>query len=82
MKPEKLFKKALRNPANFKYTDFRSLIRAFGFVHGRSKGGHHMFAQREKKLFLNVQEVKGEVKPYQVRQFLAMVEQHRLEIKG
>ena len=31
---------------------------------------------------LNVQEVRGEAKPYQIRQFLRLVERYALELEG
>ena len=50
----------------------------------RTSGGHHIFSHPDIPEMINLQEVKGEAKPYQIRQFLKIVERHdlRLEDEG
>jgi len=56
------------------------LVEAFGFHLARIRGSHHIFAHRDVRELLNLQEVNGKVKPYQIRQFLKLVEQYDLEL--
>jgi predicted RNA binding protein YcfA (HicA-like mRNA interferase family) len=58
----------------------RSLVEAFGFRLERVRGSHHIFIHPEVKEIVNLQNVKGQVKPYQVRQVLKIVERYALEL--
>ncbi|MFH1038971.1 MAG: type II toxin-antitoxin system HicA family toxin [PVC group bacterium] len=55
-----------------------ALVEAFGFILSRTHGSHHIFAHREIPELINLQNVKGKVKPYQIRQFLKLVERYDL----
>lgn len=74
----KLFKRILENQKNVKLTEFRSLMESFGFRLSRIKGSHHIFAHPLVKEIVNIQEVNGEAKPYQIKQFLKIVERYNL----
>ncbi len=43
-------------------------------------GSHHIFVHKNIPELLNIQEVGGEAKPYQVRQFLRLVERYNLKM--
>lgn len=58
-----------------------SLVEAFGFRLSRARGSHHIFVHPDVRELVNLQEVKGEAKPYQVRQFLKLVERYNLELE-
>ena len=60
----------------------RALVEAFGFRLERVSGSHHIFAHPRVPELVNIQDRKGKVKPYQVRQVLELVEQHNLELGG
>lgn len=47
----------------------------------RTSGSHHIFSHPDVPELLNLQEVAGEAKPYQVRQLLRLVERYNLESK-
>jgi predicted RNA binding protein YcfA (HicA-like mRNA interferase family) len=51
----------------------------FGFQLLRSSGSHRIFSHPDVNELLNLQEVRGEVKPYQIRQFLRLVEWYPLK---
>jgi len=57
-----------------------TLIEAFGFRLARVSGGHHIFSHAGIPELVNMQNRKGKAKPYQIRQFLELVEQHNLEL--
>jgi predicted RNA binding protein YcfA (HicA-like mRNA interferase family) len=82
MNRKKLLQKALSSPANFRFDEVCDLALAFGFHLSRVKGSHHIFAHPNVHKLLNLQEVKGKAKPYQVRQLLALVEEYNLSLGG
>lgn len=54
---------------------------AFGFHLSRINGSHHIFVHPEIDELLNLQDVKGKAKPYQIKQFLQLIEQYNLQIE-
>ena len=58
-----------------------NLVQGFGFSLSRTAGSHHIFIHPKIPELINLQNVKGEVKPYQVRQFLKIVEKHNLKLE-
>ncbi len=52
-----------------------------GFSLSRVAGSHHIFAHPDIAELINVQEIDGEAKPYQVRQFLRLVERYNLRLE-
>ena len=67
--------------ANVAFADMQDLIEGFGFRLSRTSGSHHIFSHPEVPELLNLQEIKGEAKPYQIRQFLRLVERHNLTLE-
>jgi predicted RNA binding protein YcfA (HicA-like mRNA interferase family) len=57
-----------------------ALVEAFGFRLSRASGGHHIFVHPEVTELVNLQEVQGKAKPYQISQFLKLVEKYNLEL--
>jgi predicted RNA binding protein YcfA (HicA-like mRNA interferase family) len=82
MNKRKLLKKLLAGSKNVRFGDAATLIEAFGFRLVRVSGSHHIFEHPHVPELVNIQKVKGKVKPYQVRQFLELVEQHNLQLRG
>jgi len=76
----KLLRKLLASPNNARFDDVRSLVEAFGFRLVRVSGGHHIFSHPAVPELVNLQEVAGQAKPYQVRQFLRLIERHNLTL--
>ena len=63
---------------NFAFNDFVRLAEAFGFQERGGKGSHRIFAHPEIPELMNLQPLKGQAKPYQLRQFLRLVEAYHL----
>ncbi len=82
MRPRKLLQKALSSPANLRFDEASALARAFGFHLSRVSGSHHIFAHRGVRELVNLQEVTGKAKPYQVKQLLELVERYNLSLGG
>ena len=77
----KLLAKALNSPKNLRFSEIVALVEAFGFRLSRVSGSHHMFEHPDVPELVNLQEVGGQAKPYQIRQFLALVERHKLQLE-
>lgn len=80
MNKKKLLRRLLASPNNARFDEVRGLAEAFGFVLARVTGSHHIFNHPSIPELLNLQEVSGQAKPYQVRQFLRLVERHNLTL--
>ncbi|TEU14959.1 MAG: type II toxin-antitoxin system HicA family toxin [Anaerolineales bacterium] len=78
MKKRKLLQKALSSPKSIQFNEMVALAEAFGFHLSRVKGSHHIFVHPQVRELVNLQNVGGKAKPYQVRQFLRLVERHNL----
>jgi hypothetical protein len=81
LKKLKLLRRALEGSRSFRFDEFVALVEAFGFRLSRIQGSHHIFSHPGIPELLNLQEVKGEAKPYQVRQFLRLVERYNLSLR-
>ncbi len=80
LNPRKLLTKALSSPANLRFEEVCAIARAFGFHLSRVSGSHHIFAHPEVAELVNLQEIDGKAKPYQVKQLLALVERYNLSL--
>ncbi len=80
MNKRRLLRKIINNPNNVKFGDFISVVESFGFVLLRTKGSHFVFFNDEIKEMINIQNFKGEAKPYQIKQFLYLVEKYNLDL--
>ena len=69
---------------NIAFGDIISVVEGFGFRLDRVSGSHHIFIHEAIPELVNLQEVRGEAKPYQIRQFMRLIERYnlRLEDKG
>jgi hypothetical protein len=82
MDPRRLLARLARGDvANVSFPDLRRLVEMFGFELRRTSGSHHIFVHPEVPELLNLQEVRGQAKPYQVRQFLRLVERYALRLE-
>jgi predicted RNA binding protein YcfA (HicA-like mRNA interferase family) len=67
---------------NVSFRDMSALVGAFGFRLMRTEGSHHIYGHEDIEEQLNLQEVQGEAKPYQIRQFLRIVERYNLRLRS
>jgi len=56
-------------------------VEGFGFRLSRTEGSHHIFVHPEIPELLNLQEIRGQAKVYQIRQFLKLVERYSLNLE-
>ena len=81
-KAGELLQQAIRSPASLRFGEMVRLAEAFGFREARRQGSHHIFVRADVKDLVNIQDVHGMAKPYQVRQFLKLVERYNLRLGG
>ncbi len=81
MKKQKLYEKIISNPKNVKFREMETLIFAFGFQLSRINGSHHIYHHPEIPDLINLQNKKGEVTPYQVKQVIALIRQYNLTLQ-
>lgn len=67
---------------NVAFADMQKLVEGLGFRLARVRGSHHIFVHPRIDELLNLQKVDGEAKPYQLRQFLRLVERYDLLLGG
>jgi len=80
-KKRKILDKVLAGSKNIKFSEMVTLIEAFGFSLERISGSHHIFTHPQVTEIVNIQNNKGEVTPYQVRQFLSIIEEYNLSME-
>jgi hypothetical protein len=66
---------------NVAFRGIQSLVEAFQFHLERTEGSHHIYSLARIAEQLNLQAVGGEAKPYQIRQFLRLVERYDLRME-
>jgi len=81
MKKRKLLKKLLSGSKNIRFSEVTTCAEAFGFRLDRTKGSHHIYVHAEVPELINFQNVKGKAKPYQVKQFLEIIERYDLKME-
>jgi predicted RNA binding protein YcfA (HicA-like mRNA interferase family) len=74
----RLVQSALRN---VRFTGLIDLAEGFGFELARVRGSHYIFRHPDIPELINLQEERGEAKPYQIRQFLRLVERYNLQLE-
>lgn len=81
MNRKEAFRRISLNQNNVRFGDLEDLVFAFGFRLKRIRGSHRLYSHPLVRQRLNLQMSKGEATPYQVRQFLKLVEEHNLKLE-
>ncbi len=79
-KRDKLLLKIKNNSNNVRFDELCHLIETFGFIHSGGKGSHRFYTYKGIPGVLNVQDYNGMAKPYQVKQFLKIIEEFKLKV--
>ena len=80
VKPAKLYSRLLASRTSMRFRDFQRILEAFGFVLDRINGSHHQYRHALANRPLSIQPKGNMAKPYQVDQFLDIVEEFGLKI--
>jgi predicted RNA binding protein YcfA (HicA-like mRNA interferase family) len=82
MDERRLLKRLARGDvANVGFGDLCALAEALGFGLRRVNGSHHVFAHPDIPQLVNLQSVRSQAKPYQVRQLMRLIERYDLRIE-
>jgi hypothetical protein len=81
MKKRKLLEKLLAGSGNIRFNEAILIAEAFGFKLDRVSGSHHIFIHTCVPKLINLQNVNGKAKPYQLKQLLNIIEQHNLHME-
>ncbi len=82
MNSEKLLRRLAQGAfRNVTFRDMVHLVEEFGFRLIRVNGIHHVFSHPIVPELVNLQEVGGEAKPYQIRQFLRLIERYNITLE-
>jgi predicted RNA binding protein YcfA (HicA-like mRNA interferase family) len=82
MNKRKLLKKLLSGSKNIRFSEVTVVAEAFGFRLDRISSSHHIFLHPDVPELVNLQNVKGKAKPYQVKQLLKIIEEHNLNMES
>jgi predicted RNA binding protein YcfA (HicA-like mRNA interferase family) len=80
-KKQKILKQILSGSKNISFNDIVTVVEAFDFTLSRVNGSHHIFIHPKIPELVNLQNEKGKAKPYQIRQFLTIVEKYNLNLE-
>ena len=65
---------------NLRLREMTRLLESLGFRLARVSGSHHIFAHPALAELVNLQEVDGKCKPYQVKQVLKLIDRYNLRL--
>ena len=78
---KKLLSRIMNNQKNVLFNDFITVVEAYGFNCTRREGSHQIFKSPNVTEFINLQDENGKAKPYQIKQFLYLIEKYKLEME-
>ena len=78
MDKQRSFAEIKDNPRNIRFNKICNIAEAFGFRFRGGKGSHRIYVKEGVVELLNFQNVKGKAKPYQVKQFIKIIEKYKL----
>lgn len=81
MNEKKLLIKIMNNLNNVDFNDFIRILNKFGFRLQRIRGSHNIYVNSDVAEIINIQNVNGKAKPYQIKQFFRLVEKYNLEME-
>jgi predicted RNA binding protein YcfA (HicA-like mRNA interferase family) len=77
----RLLQKLLSGSKNIRFAEAVAWAEAFGFRLSRVHGSHHIDVHANVPELLNLQNVKGQAKPYQIKQLLRLIERYNLALE-
>jgi predicted RNA binding protein YcfA (HicA-like mRNA interferase family) len=80
-KKRKLIRKLLSGSKNISFSEAQIAIEAFGFHLSRISGSHHIYTHPDVPELINLQNVNGKAKPYQIKQFFEIIERYNLQLE-
>ena len=81
MKKRKLLQKLLSGSKNIRFSEVVLCAESYGFNLDRVQGSHHIFVHPDIPELINLQDVNGKAKPYQVQQFLQLIRRYNIQVE-
>ncbi len=78
MKKRKSLERLLSGSKNVRFSDAVACAEGCGFRLERISGSHHIYTHPAVPVLVNLQDVRGKAKPYQVKQLLQVIEKYGL----
>ena len=78
MEKRKIYERFKRNPKNVRFESICRAAEGFVLRFRGGKGSHKIYVREGVREMLNLQNVGGKAKPYQVKQFLKVIETYNL----
>jgi len=78
MDREEVYRELKGRVTDVRFEELCQAAESFGFKFKGGKGSHRIFVREGIKELLNFQDVRGKAKPYQVRQFIKLIEKYNL----
>ncbi|MCG7849175.1 MAG: type II toxin-antitoxin system HicA family toxin [ANME-2 cluster archaeon] len=78
MDKNQLFENLKKNPKNIRFEKLCKTAEELGFIFRGGKGSHRIYIRAGINEMLNFQNVGGKAKPYQVKQFIKIIEKYNL----
>ncbi|HEX9028043.1 MAG TPA: type II toxin-antitoxin system HicA family toxin, partial [Anaerolineales bacterium] len=66
---------------NIRFSDAQVAVEGFGFQLARISGSNHIYIHPDVPELINLQDVNGKAKPYQIKQFFEIVERYNLQLE-
>ncbi|MGB7001051.1 MAG: type II toxin-antitoxin system HicA family toxin [Halobacteriota archaeon] len=79
MKKKEIYEELKRKPKNVRFDVLCNAAELFEFRFRGGRGSHRIYVRAGVIEMLNFQNVKGKAKPYQVKQFIKVVEKYKLQ---
>ena len=81
VKKGKALQKIMAGSRNIRFDEFVALLEEFGFTQRRIQGSHHIFRHPDVPRSFPIQpRPDGKAKPYQIQQFLKLIEKYNLRL--
>ncbi len=81
VRKRRLLQRLLSGSKNIRFEELVACAEAFGFQLSRVSGSHHIFIHPAVPELVNLQNVGGQAKPYQIKQLLALIERYNLRLE-
>ena len=81
MNKRKLLLRIINNYKNVNFDDFVVIVEAFGFRFRQTNGSHHIYVHKLIKRRISIQNDGKNAKPYQIKQFFAIVDEYKLRME-
>jgi predicted RNA binding protein YcfA (HicA-like mRNA interferase family) len=77
-----LLEELMKKTKDIRFERLSTIAETFGFKFKGGKGSHRIYVHDKVRELINFQNVNGKAKPYQVKQFIKLIEKYNLIKEG